>query len=82
MKEVSVFKMIRKNDESGYSGTGHVLTGVVFENGKTVIQWVSVPDKQSIAIYESFEVFKHFHIDGHPSNESLLLDLCNYVEID
>jgi len=73
MTDIKTFKMIRHHDESGYSGTGHVLTGVVFENGKTVIQWVADMDKQSIAIYPSFEVFKHFHIDGHPTNETELI---------
>jgi len=72
MGEPRLFRMVRQEDESGFSGTGHVLTGVVFENGKTVIQWVSVEDKQSIAIYPSYEIFKHFHIDGHPDNKTTI----------
>ncbi len=67
-----LFRVIRQKDETGLSGTGHVLTGIVFENGKTIIQWVSNADKQSIAIYPSFEIFQHYHIDSHPENKTIL----------
>jgi hypothetical protein len=39
--EPRLFTMIRKNDESHVSGTGRVLDGVVFHNGKVVICWRS-----------------------------------------
>lgn len=70
MSKIQVFRLIRKKDESGYSGVGIVLTGIIFENGMTVIQWTAVRDRQSIAIYKDFDDFKHFHVDGHPTNES------------
>jgi len=28
------FKMIRVNDQGGVSGTGHILDGIEFDNGK------------------------------------------------
>ena len=63
-----IFKVIRKQDESGISGTGHVIDGVVFDDGTTVIKWRS--EFSSIAIYRSYLEFKHLHIDCHPSNET------------
>lgn len=65
------FKIIRNNDESGISGTGHVIDGVIFASGKTVIEWLS--DTSSIAIYNSFEEFKFIHIDSHPSNDTEII---------
>lgn len=63
-----MFKVIRNQDESGISGTGHVIDGVVFDDGTTVIKWLS--DRSSIAIYKTFEDFKFLHIDSHPTNDT------------
>ena len=63
------FKISRKFDESGVSGTGHIIDGVVFNDGTTVIQWLT--EMTSIAIYKSFEEFKAIHIDSHPLNETI-----------
>jgi len=64
-----VFKVIRQEDESGISGTGHVIDGIIFDNGKVVIQWRT--EMTSIAIYESYEEFYAIHIASHPENESI-----------
>lgn len=45
-----------------------MIDGVVFNDGTTVIQWLSA--MTSIAIYKSFEEFKAIHIDSHPVNEA------------
>lgn len=63
------FKISRKADESGVSGIGHVIDGVVFNDGTTVIKWLT--EMSSIAIYKSFEEFKAIHIDSHPQNETI-----------
>lgn len=60
------FYVVRHSDESGISGTGRVLDGVVFPCGKTVIKWRS--KVSSVAVYEKFEDFKLLHIDCHPTN--------------
>ena len=64
------FKIHRKFDESKVSGTGHVVDGVVFRDGTTIIQWLT--EMSSIAIYKSFEEFKAIHIDSHPLNETIV----------
>jgi len=70
-----MFSIIRKSDESGVSGTGHVLDGVVFHNGQTVICWRTDVDaarhgRSSLGVYQSFEDFKFIHIDSHPTNDT------------
>jgi hypothetical protein len=71
-KNPKTFHMIRHSDESGISGTGRILNGVVFPDGITVIRWCSNnPEaKNSTAIHDSFEAFKFLHIDCHPNNET------------
>lgn len=61
--EPAVFELHRLDDFSGISGTGHVLDGVVFPGGKTVIRWRS--DKPSTAIFDTFRQFEKVHVAQH-----------------
>jgi hypothetical protein len=72
MTEPRLFTMIRKSDESHVSGTGRVLDGVIFHNGRVVICWRSQEKNRhsSMGIYDSFEIFKSIHIDPHPTNQT------------
>lgn len=65
------FSMIRRNDETGISGNGRVLVGVLFPSGKVVVEWQS--EKSSIVFWESLEDFLDIHINSHPDNRSLLI---------
>lgn len=70
---MKTFTVIRLGDESGVSGTGRVLDGVVFHNGQVVICWRtdiegSKHGASSLGIYNSWEDFKYIHIDSHPAN--------------
>lgn len=71
-----VFSMIRQNDESGTSGTGHVLDGVIFPSGKCVICWnpesARVMGVNSISIFDSFDAFEAIHIGQHPTNGTII----------
>jgi hypothetical protein len=66
--------MMRHIDLTGVSGTGKVLTGVVFENGKTVVCWKTFTS--SINIYDSFEAFESVHVANHgdKANEIIWID--------
>ena len=64
------FEMIRGDDESGVSGTGKVLEGVVFSDGPCVIRWVTELNGRSEARYESFSAFVAIHITSHASNKT------------
>jgi hypothetical protein len=67
-EKIKTFYIIRHGDESGVSGLGRVLNGVVFPDGQTVIKWCVKDKPNSIAIYPTFEDFKLIHIDSHPTN--------------
>lgn len=70
-----VFTLIRHADETGTSGTGRVLDGVIFHTGQVVVCWRSdlKPDKpghSSLVIYGSWEAFQSIHIDPHPAEQT------------
>ena len=72
MNEPRLFTLIRHVDESGVSGTGRVLDGVIFHTGQVVVCWRSDIDEtkhgfSSIAIYPSWEAFLYVHVAPHPA---------------
>jgi hypothetical protein len=54
------FILVRDEDVSGVSGTGIVVQGCQFEDGKAVMRWVS--ETSSIAVYESIEDIIKIHV--------------------
>lgn len=75
MNEPRLFSLIRHLDESGVSGTGRVIDGVVFHTGQVVICWrtdlsAESPGFSSLAIYPSWEAFLHVHVEPHPETET------------
>lgn len=62
------FAVVRDSDESGVSGTGYVLQGVVWHNGKVTVCWKTA--HSSIAVYDSWEDFEFIHITSHPTNKT------------
>ena len=67
---MKTFEMIREADESGVSGIGKVLEGIVFSDGTTIIRWCVKGSPNSTAVYRSFEDFKKIHVDSHPTNRT------------
>lgn len=72
---MKTFTVVRNDDESGVSGTGRILDGIIFHNGKVVICWRTDIDgtkhgDSSIGVYESFGAFRRIHIDSHPDNKT------------
>jgi len=59
--DVRRFRLIRKEDETGISGTGHIADGVCFQNGKCVLSWRT--DKTSVAVYDDIKTLISIH--GH-----------------
>lgn len=66
-----LFTVIRHRDESGISGTGPIMDGVVFECGRVVICWKT--ENISICIFDNFEEFRKVHIDAHPKNRTEII---------
>ena len=67
---MKIFKMYRKYDISGVSGTGYILDGIIFDDGITIVKWRS--NHSSISIFKSFEDFKAIHIEPHPENNTII----------
>ena len=72
-----LFTLVRRADQAGISGTGRVLDGVVFHNGKVVICWRSdlraeSPGFSSVTVYDSWEAFLAIHVDPHPPEQSII----------
>lgn len=55
------FRLLRKADASGVSGTGHVADGIEFRDGTCVLRWMT--EHRSIAIYNSLVDLEKIH--GH-----------------
>lgn len=74
MPEPRVFTLVRKNDESGVSGPGRVLDGIIFHDGRVVVCWRGDVNSEdgcsSLGVYSSWEDFKSVHIDPHPTNRA------------
>lgn len=62
------FTVDRGYDESGVSGTGTVIEGVEFENGRIVLHWLGEPG--SIVLWDCFEDFWAINVASHPSNRT------------
>lgn len=55
------FRLVRTHDETGVSGTGHVATGIAFEDGACALRWRT--STTSTAVYGSVEDVEKIH--GH-----------------
>lgn len=72
-KAPRVFHLIRQGDETGISGTGHVLDGVIWPDGQVVTKWC-VPGKPSeVNLSKSFDEWQAIHVTAHPTNKSLVI---------
>jgi hypothetical protein len=56
-----LFELRRIEDETGISGTGTVAQGVIFDNGKVALTWLTA--HTSCAIYDDIEAVIAIH--GH-----------------
>lgn len=87
-----LFKLIRHKDVKNISGVGKVIDGVMFKDGKIVVQWQT--RYPSIGIFNSLEDFVQVHakpffkenefrwIDGYEPSDELdqaLDEIADYV---
>jgi len=70
LAEMDTFTMTRGFDESGVSGVGEVLEGVMFSNHQVVVHWIVAPG--SIGFYEKLSDFLKIHVESHPQNDTVL----------
>lgn len=67
---MKTFQLERLHDQSGVSGTGVVLEGVIFSSGQTVIRWLS--ERASVVIWDTFDDFLDVHVRAHPENKTII----------
>lgn len=68
--EPRLFTMIRNGDESGVSGTGRVMDGVVWPDGTVATRWRTVT--ASDGGFDSWTTFHRIHVCAHPDNATEL----------
>ena len=68
MLHPQVFAVVRNSDETGVSGTGTVIDGIVFPSGDCVTRWRG--PTPCVSVWPSFAAFKSVHIDPHPDNNT------------
>lgn len=64
------FRLIRTVDVTGISGTGVVAEGVIFQDGETVVRWLSITP--STNIYKNIEEVLKVHGDGDATSVEFL----------
>lgn len=64
------FTLERRKDETGISGTGIVLEGIEFSDGRVSVRWTG--SLKSTGSYESLTDFLSIHVLSHPGNSSII----------
>ena len=69
---ITSFTVYRQQDETGVSGEGVVIEGVVMATGQCVVHWLYPPPRGGIAIFDSMSDFVKVHIERHPANQTII----------
>ena len=69
---ITTFTVCRKEDETGISGEGVVIEGVVLGTGQCIVHWLYPPPRGGIAIFDSMEDFLKVHVLPHPTNKTII----------
>ena len=69
---IRTFTVYRSADETGISGDGVIIEGVLYATGQVVLHWLLPANRGSIAIFDSFRDFLEIHVESHPSNGTII----------
>ena len=69
---IQTFTVARTSDETGVSGEGVVIEGVLLATGQCIAHWLYPRPKGSIAIFDSMNDFVTVHIKPHPGNRTII----------
>ena len=77
-REARKFKMVRTNDETGVSGQGNVLDGIIWHSGLVTICWRTIVDGckwgwSSITTFPNYLTFYTVHVKSHPTNGTVII---------
>ncbi len=73
-----LFHIVRHGDESGVSGLGRVLDGILWVNGQVTVMWRTDLDPKkvgmsSITTFNNYRAFEDIHINSHPTNKTEII---------
>ena len=66
------FTVCRQHDQTGVSGEGVIIEGVVLASGHCIVHWLFPPPRGGIAIFDSLEDFLKVHVTPHPQNKTII----------
>ena len=66
------FTGCRQHDQTGVSGEGVIIEGIVLASGHCIIHWLFPPPRGGIAIFDSLEDFLKVHVKPHPENKTII----------
>ena len=69
---IQTFTVARQADETGVSGEGVVIEGVLLATGQCIAHWLYPRPRGSIAIFDSMNDFITVHIKPHPGNRTII----------
>jgi len=69
-KMAKLFYLHRVEDGSGISGTGRIAQGVIFDNGKVALTWLS--EHPSVAMYDNIGDVRVIH--GHEGTTEVVME--------
>jgi len=65
-----LFYLQRTQDENGISGTGRIAQGIIFDNGKVALTWLS--DTPCTGVYDSIGDVRSIH--GHEGKTEVIME--------
>ena len=65
-----LFYLNRAEDESGISGTGRIAQGIVFDNGRVALTWLS--EHPSVTVYDNIGEVHAIH--GHEGKTEVIME--------
>ena len=66
------FTVCRQHDQTGVSGEGVIIEGVVLASGHCIVHWLFPPPRGGIAIFDSLEDFFKVHVKPQPQNKTII----------
>jgi hypothetical protein len=69
---IRTFTVCRQQDETGVSGEGVIIEGILLGTGQCIVHWLFPPPRGGVAIFDSLEDFLKVHVLPHPHNKTII----------
>jgi len=64
--------ILRRNDETGVSGTGIVCQVCLFADGMAAVQWLCPPAAGDVVV-KKWDAWLEVHVRAHPKNRTVII---------